>query len=207
AVLHAALKYDIDFVAAKARHSWDLLSEEDPVRAYATACLNKWQKEALGAARSALKLPIWPLEPPQCIEYDLISANTVLRLEQYHRSCAAAAQALTLGTERISWGHALTTEQCEHCGGTSLTAARHQLALTSWMNKYLSAIADEFASRPAPSTAFDKNVVESTIREAYEGQRPCELHFHTMEAINRFVKHFARKVEVVLCDVDLILEF
>ena len=113
-VLEAAVKYDVDFIAAKVRHTWNEMVRTDPLRAYAIACLKEWPKEALAAAKSALKDDIWPLEPPLCEEYDLVSANTVLRLEQYHRACATKARNLALHN-RDQWAHVLNNEQCEHC--------------------------------------------------------------------------------------------
>ncbi|KAH8093874.1 hypothetical protein BXZ70DRAFT_368305 [Cristinia sonorae] len=207
-LLDAAIKFEIEYVAAKARQLWTALVPEDPLRGFAIACLRRWDREACAAARVALREDIWPLQPIPIPEYERVSGNTILRLQRYHAACAVAARNLAL-SNREQWLHALHSEQCEHCsnhGSKHVDSTRTALMMSNWMTKYLNIVAEELTLRPSPATAVNPAVISRTIKEAFDPGFQCDLTSYNIDMLNRFVKHFSQKLEIVLCSIDPELE-
>ena len=198
AVLEAAIKYDMEVIAARARKAWPAAAALEPFRAFAVACLRRWEDEAGIAARLTLREPIWPLEPPLAPEFKVISADTIVRLIAYHRRCGAAASNCAKSTE---WStHVFDTAVCAHCRGNNVTRTQQNLRLSDWYTKFTRQAASALLAQPAGSIVQDSAFVTKTICDTY-GAPPCETASHCLEKIKAVVTQFGEGVDQIIAEV------
>ena len=98
-VLEVASKYMVDHIAEEASKRFEMLAEEQPLRAYALAYICRREDAMRIAAKVSLLYP-WPESTRNIIEELGTTINAALiRLQEYHTACGAAASSVT----RAEW--------------------------------------------------------------------------------------------------------
>lgn len=200
-VLEASGKYLMDTIASIVRKAWPAAASRDPLRAFAIACTKRWEQEARIAARLALSHAVWPLEPPLGHDFREVSADTIVRLESYHRKCGAAANGCVTNPTWTS--HIFDATSCAHCGGQVTMGTAQSLMLSDWYSKYTQQAAVALSLQPAGSTVSADDFVSRSISTTY-GSLPCEASSHVMEKIKQVVTLFAEEIDKVVANVSIV---
>lgn len=200
-VLRAAIKYDMEVVAARARKAYREMTALDPLRSFAIACARLWEDEARHAALLSLKEAVWPLEPPLAPEFRDVTADTAIRLVAYHRRCGTLARERALDSQ---WTNQIfETSNCTHCLGAFST--NQGVFIRDWFRKYCNAVAAELLNQPCGNTAGKRAIIDQAIQEVYK-KKPCDVEMHHIERIRQIVQLFGQEVDKVIYEVPLELD-
>ncbi|KAI0687889.1 hypothetical protein BC835DRAFT_1309017 [Cytidiella melzeri] len=203
--LKAALKYEMDVIAEYVRDLWPAVAATEPLRAFAVACSSGLHEQAVIAARLSLQEPVWPLEPPLAPEFRCISADTLLRLESYHRKCGAAARKCA---SDVTWcGDIFDAAVCKHCRGQNPgdgdTTGR--LRLRDWYNDYTKRAAAALMLQPSGCTAIDERLAFYSMPKL--DAAPCSMSHHSFEHMRQAIQVFGNAIDEVIDKIKLDLEF
>ncbi|KAI0084853.1 hypothetical protein BDY19DRAFT_968474 [Irpex rosettiformis] len=200
--LKAALKYDMHVIVDDLRKRWPLVAAPEPLRAFAVACNCSLREEAEIAAKLSLQEPIWPLEPPLPVEYRYISADTLLRLESYHRKCATVAS--TRAADSTWCDSIFSAAICNHCQGegwANLLGTR-RLHWSDWFRGYTRWASKTLLLQPSSSVIMEEGLVHQSMN-AFQ----CNgMTVHEFEAMQHAVRAFGDAVEKVISEVKLELD-
>ncbi|KAG8215570.1 hypothetical protein J3R82DRAFT_7416 [Butyriboletus roseoflavus] len=224
-VLDAARKYALDAIEKKARQaiSNPKFFEAEPLRCFAIARRGRWREETLLAAKYTLTQP---LIPSWFQEIEMITAAELLALLSYHQRCGEAVYALRAN---LSWitSHYGSSEACtwlsgrrtyndhkgrlrhDPCGCSSLKATTSKYMLfdnqsLQWWEDFME---ESFAAlREKPCKAAVQAAAEKTAQTVQAGN--CKSCSSTViEGMRDFSDLFVRKVEEVVSQIELQLEF
>ena len=191
-VLKAAIKYEMHFIAASLRDRWSLIAASEPLRAFAIAYTCNLREEAETAARLSLQKPIWPLEPPLPIEFAGISAETLLRLESYHRKCAIIASERAADT---TWCDSVfASAMCKHCqaeGWTNVLSTQ-RLHWGDWFRGYTRRAAKALLRQPSSLTVLEDSLVHGSTNPI----RCNGMTIHEYESMQHAVQTFGHAIDV-----------
>jgi hypothetical protein len=196
--LKAAVKYAMDLITDTLRELWASVATSDPLRAFAVACSCGLAEEATVAAKLALKKPIWPLEPPLSPEFRYVSADTVIRLESYHRKCAAAA------TQRASDSDTIfENARCKHCQGHSWGEGAIRIRMRDWWDKYTRRAAKLLALQPSGHTVMSEELVLQSMADLGETVSLCSLSIHSIEMMRNATEAFRDAIDTAISQVSM----
>lgn len=196
--LREAVKYEMDVIATILRKRWPVVAATEPLRAFAIACICHLRDEACIAAKLSLQEPIWPLEPPLPAEFRDISAETLLRLQSYHRKCATAAVKCASDT---AWCDTIfSSTMCKHCQGNGWTTllGTRRLHWSDWYKGYTRRAAKALLLQPSSLVVLEDGLV-------YQPMNPLQcsgMTVHEFEALQQTVKAFSKGIEDVIEDVS-----
>ncbi|KAK0185115.1 hypothetical protein F5146DRAFT_937689 [Armillaria mellea] len=178
---------------------------EQPLRVFAVAVANGWEKLGEAAARNILATP-FSQAIPDVEELNEISARNLLRLEEYHLRCGKAAQ-IRVRKESLSWLRGKTsglfflqeTPHCQWCkesnrffdlGYADVALLRGHAWLT---NTYFGLVNTKLLSVPWPQVALDDSIVDQTI---FASSKECGGEWNQMAGsqIRRFGKIVAEEI-------------
>ncbi|KAF7793997.1 hypothetical protein EIP86_005123 [Pleurotus ostreatoroseus] len=198
-VLEAANKYEMTAVAAWASKAWPTIAAQDPRAAFGVAAMMRWDCEARIAARLMLREPIWPLEPPLPPEYKFVAADTIVRLESYHRQCAEAA---CRAIQDEAWCKRIYNKaSCLHCQGKSGTSTQN-LRMNDWWISYTTQSAAALRSRPAARTVRSEDFVLNIVQKTFSTSL-CDISSHCMQKIKSAVELFSEEIDTVIGQVKI----
>jgi len=203
-VLKASMKYEMELISDHTRKLWPSIAATDPLRAFAIACIMNLRTEATLAARLTLERDIWPLQPPLAAELKLISADTIIRLQHYHRRCGSAAHRCASDPQRCA--QVYDSASCSHCQGKG-SAGTQGIRMRDWFANYTRRAASALVVRPSSSTVTNELLFVESMYEAYKSaESMCDISTHCFGIMKQAVVLFAKEIDQAISEVDLELD-
>ncbi|KAI0339856.1 hypothetical protein BDW22DRAFT_1360878 [Trametopsis cervina] len=205
-VIITADKYDMARIKEHAQKLWPTAAAKEPLRAFAIACKKNLREEAIWAAKLTLKEPIWPLEPNPLIgELREISADTILRLQSYHRRCSEVAVG---AAKNSTWCTAIyTSVTCRYCQGSCGGSVVQSRTGRDWYLEYLKMAVEKLAVQPSGSIVASEAIRAQTMRKVYSpADQVCNMTMHIVDSIRQVVAEFGKAIDAELDRVKLDLD-
>ncbi|KDQ56471.1 hypothetical protein JAAARDRAFT_208147 [Jaapia argillacea MUCL 33604] len=201
AILELARMFEITFIPNSVEPQLVKFAEEEPLRVYAIACIYEMRNVAVQAVRFSLRKPVDEIFPgryaPLAIEYELISAQSIFRLQRYRVDCVAVIMGMPSNDFRnllCGWTH--------HCLSCAKRSNSGKSRLAPYWSTFNDRALEALRERPCGDTVLSLRLLAPSLKMICE-----DCPDKTAENMAEYVERLSKHVDMIIAKVEITLPF